>query len=556
MNRFILSLLDLTAPLFRRTGVDYPQLRAILDAKLTMDNRRARTGFNGQEKKASDWGFVWTLVITFVISSFVALMVYFWPAHGPAYAVVSAYGMVIVIMILITDFSQVILDSSDSVIILTRPVTGKTLFASRLVHAAVYLLQLALAVALPSFIATLLKFGLGAALVFLLASLLVALLSVVFTAVLYLLIMRFSSVERMQNIINTLQIVVVVLVTVGYQFVGRLIDFNNFENTESLPVAWWHYLAPPLWVGHLMEAAIDGGFSLATVPFLALLVVIPLLAIRAMSGGLVRGFGREVGNLDRGAEKKTEEVELTPKRSVSERLAGVFTRTPVERGAFELVWKIGARDRKFKLRVYPSLAYFLMIGPLMFLNRRGESFDQIMEATAQTQYMRIVLIYLTALSTVAVNQNLPFSDQFKAAWIYRVAPMTRPGEFLSGVMWSVVVKFLLPVYLIIAVAVTFIWGVESLDDVVFGALVVLVFQEVEILATRNILPFSQEFTKAGGGKFIRVLALGIFVGLVGWVHWALSQTTYVILGLIPLALALVLFLNREIRKLGWEKVET
>ncbi len=554
MNRAILFLLDLFAPLFRKANVDYAQLRAIMDVKLTMDNRRARTGFNGLETKDSQWGFVWTLVITFAVSSFIALLVYFWPSHVPAYAVVTAYGMVIVTMILITDFSQVILDSSDNVIILTRPVTSKTLFISRIVHAAVYLLQLALAVALPSFIATWLKFGPGSAVVFLLASLLIAILSVLFTAVLYLVIMRFSSVERMQNIINTLQIVVAVVAMVSYQFIGRLVDIDDFENAQALPVAWWHYLAPPMWVGHIMQATIVGKFGAATAAFVGLLVVIPVLAVRAMNSGLVKGFGDRVGNLDTVAEKKPEEVGRTPKRSLPELLAGFFTRTSAERGAFELVWKIGSRDRKFKLRVYPSLAYFLMIGPLMFFNRPGETLAQMMDATAEMQYMRIILIYLTALSLVSVNQNLPFSEQFKAAWIYYVAPMARPGEFLSGMMWSVVAKFLLPVYLIIALAVTFIWGLDSLDDVVFGALVVLVFQQIEILASRNVLPFSREFTKSGSGKFVRVLALSIFVGIIGWGHWALSQTSYVILVMVPFALALVLFLNKEIRKLGWDKV--
>ncbi|GHB77596.1 hypothetical protein [Persicitalea jodogahamensis] len=555
MNRLILGLLDLFGPLFRRMGVDYPQLRAILDVKLTMDNRRSRTGFNGQETKNSNWGFVWTLVITFAMSSFIALLVYFWPAHAQAYAVVTAYGMIIVTMILITDFSQVILDGSDGLIILTRPVTSKTLFTSRIVHAAVYLLQLALAVALPSFFATLLKFGLGAGLIFLISSLLVSILSVLFTTVLYLLIMRFSSVERMQNIINGLQIIVVILVTVGYQFIGRLIDFEDFANTKALSVAWWHYLAPPMWVGHVMSATIGGYFGVPTLLFAALLVVVPILAVRSMSGGLVRSFGNQVGNLDAVDTKKKEEVEVGPKRSVPELLSGVFTRTATERAAFELVWKIGSRDRKFKLRVYPSMAYFLIIGPLMFFNRPGETLTQMMEATAQSEYLRILLIYVSALTMVAVNQNLPFSDQFKAAWVYHVVPMPRPGEFLSGMMWSVVAKFILPIYLVVALVVTFVWGVDSLDDVILGALVVLVFQQTEILATRSVLPFSREFTKSGSGKFIRVLALSIFVGIFGWAHWALSQTSYVILVMVPFAFFLVLFLNREIRKLGWDKVE-
>jgi len=303
-----------------------------------------------------------------------------------------------------------------------------------------------------------------------------------------------------------------------------------------------------------MEATITGKFGVAVAAFAALIVLVPGLAVWAMNSGLVKGFGSQVGNLDTVAENKTEQVQLAPKRGLPELLAGFFTRTSTERGAFELVWKIGSRDRKFKLRVYPSLAYFLMIGPLMFFRRPGATMAQMMDATAEMQYIRIILIYLTALSLVTVNQNLSYSDQFKAAWIYHVAPMARPGEFLSGMMWSVVAKFLLPVYLIIALAVGFIWGLESLDDVVFGALVVLIFQQIEILATRNVLPFSREFTKSGSGKFVRGLALTFFVGLVGLAHWALSQTSYVILVLIPFAFGLVLFLSKEIRKLGWDKV--
>ena len=555
MNRFILSLLDLLAPLFRRMGVDYAQLRAILDVKLTMDNRRTRTTLGGQEKKDSKWGFVWTLVVTFVMSSLIALLVYFWPAHLAAYALVAAYGMILVVMVLITDFSQVILDGSDSVIIMTRPVDGKTLFTSRIVHAAVYLLQLALAVFLPTFIASLLKFGLGAAVVFLVSSLFIAVLSVLFTAVLYLLILRFSSVERMQNIINTLQIVVVIFVTAGYQVVARLIDFEQFESAGVLPLAWWHYLVPPMWVGHVMNALVTSTFGLVASSFLLLLLAVPLLAVWSLNGGLVRNFGSRVGQLDTAARKETQETETTPKRSIAEVLATIFTRTVTERGAFEFVWKISARDRKFKLRVYPSMAYFLIIGPLMFFNRPGESLAQMLDATAQTEYLRIILIYLTAMTLVSVNQNLPFSEQFKAAWVYRAVPMARPGEFLSGMMWSVMVKFLLPIYLVIALIVAYLWGPQSLDDVLFGALVVLIAQQIEILATRNTLPFSQEFTKNSSGQFVRVLALSLFVGVIGWTHWALSQTPYVIAVLIPFVLGLVWFLNKEVRKLGWEKVE-
>ena len=41
IRKVVLAVLDLLAPLFRKTGLDYPSRRAILDVKLSLDNRRA-----------------------------------------------------------------------------------------------------------------------------------------------------------------------------------------------------------------------------------------------------------------------------------------------------------------------------------------------------------------------------------------------------------------------------------------------------------------------------------------------------------------------------------
>lgn len=183
MNRAILSLLDLLSPLFQRAGVDYAQLRAIVDVKLTMDNRRSRTTLGGQEKKDNNWGFLATLGITLLMACGVALLVFFLPSPMAAYSVVAAYTIVVITMILITDFSQVILDSSDNAIILTRPVSNKTLFLARLVHAAVYLLQLTLACVLPSVFVTLAKYGILPGFVLLLAGLVTTFIALIVTTI-------------------------------------------------------------------------------------------------------------------------------------------------------------------------------------------------------------------------------------------------------------------------------------------------------------------------------------------------------------------------------------
>ncbi len=558
MNNLILKLLDLLGPLLSRFDVDYAQMRAIVAVKLTIDNRRTRTSFGGKEQKESNWGFQRQLLIILFLSSGLASLIYFFDAPLAVYSAIVSYLLVVIVMILITDFSQVILDSSDGAIVLTRPVSDRTFFTARFVHAAVYLLQLTLAGILPSLIVTASTHGILATTVLLIASLLTAMLGVLFTTVLYLLIVRYASADKMQNIINSIQIGVVFVIMGGYQVVLRMVDLQALAvSAEVIPFAWWHFLIPPLWVGYVMEAVVRMQFSYMALASMVLLLAGPFAAIWAMSSGLVKNFGTQLNSMEVSPAKALSPETTAEKRDLGEYLSRIFTRTPTEQGTFEMVWKMTARDRKFKLRVYPSLAYFAIIGPISVFNGSGSvgSFDQFMAATQERDFTKFLMIYFSALILASVSQNVVFSQQHKASWVYRITPLANPGEVLSGKMWALYAKFMLPVYLFLAMVISFIWGVDGLDDVVFGALVGLIYQQVEMLATRNELPFSREFTQNSGGQFLIMLVMVIFIGIVGWAHWALSQTSYLIAILIPPAVALVWFLNKEVRRLGWEKLK-
>jgi hypothetical protein len=214
--------------LFKNSEVDFIQLLSILDIKLTLDNRRSRTNLKGQEVKDSSNSFFWTLAITFVLSGLMSLFLIFIPVVEVAFGLLSAYTMVAITMVLITDFSSVMLDTSDLTVLFTRPVSSKTLFMSRLIHTLVYLAQLTLAVVLPGFFVTIFKFGFLAALFFILLNLLIVLFSVFMSNIFYLLVMQFSSEEKLRNIINVVQIILMVILMGGYRVV------SNFVNIEFL----------------------------------------------------------------------------------------------------------------------------------------------------------------------------------------------------------------------------------------------------------------------------------------------------------------------------------
>ena len=54
MTNLILTLLDRLQPLFRAAGADYGQLRAIVQVKLMMDNRRSSVSLGRYGKQSAE----------------------------------------------------------------------------------------------------------------------------------------------------------------------------------------------------------------------------------------------------------------------------------------------------------------------------------------------------------------------------------------------------------------------------------------------------------------------------------------------------------------------
>jgi ABC-2 type transport system permease protein len=94
--------------------------------------------------------------------------------------------------------------------------------------------------------------------IFLLEILLMDLIIFLVTAFIYLLVLRFFDGELLRNIINAIQILLTILVTVGYQIAIRMIDFTSLQNMEYT-FSPTHYLNPILWFGAPFEILYNGG---------------------------------------------------------------------------------------------------------------------------------------------------------------------------------------------------------------------------------------------------------------------------------------------------------
>ncbi len=554
MINFYLKILILFRPFFLRLDVNFEQLLAIVEVKLKMDNRRAR--FNQWNKKQSESNstFFLTLGLYFLMASAFSAFIYFSVSIIAIYSLIFAMMMFMLAMTLITDFSAVILDSNDNAVLLPRPIDDRTLLIARITHILMYLLSMMLALAIPFMVVTMFKYGVLAAISFLFISLLSLILIVFLTNIFYLVLMQFTSEERLRNVINTFQIILTFTFMGGYRLVGRLVNFDALMNGVDTKVQWWYFFVPPIWMGNSMNVIIKHEFDAIKFLFLFLTLTVPFMVVFLVNNVFSGIFNQKIAGMD--IAKRQEKIpNKVAKKGLIETLSGIFTGTSMERGAFEFVWKITSRDRKFKLRIYPSLAYLLIYPIFMIGTGRGDgSFVQQIEHLRESTGIGIVVIYLCGTVLLTIRSQISQSEDFKAAWLYELAPIIKPGEILSGSMRAIMVKFLLPITIFLSLVLSIIWGVDLLDDLLFGMLTITNLDLLLSIGLSNELPFSSEIKKNGGGSFIRNMAYVFITGIIGFIHYLMMQVPYVIGVFMVIQLALALFLFKKYREVAWEKV--
>ncbi|MBD2757005.1 hypothetical protein [Spirosoma validum] len=555
MTFTILWLLDRLQSLFQALGADYGQLRAIVQVKLMMDNRRSLVslGRYGKQSAESNSNFTRILVIYTVVGGLISLSMLAIPDKDVLFFPLTlqfAYIMALCAMTLISDFSSVILDSSDNQIILPRPVSSRTLWLARVVHISSYLFAIALSLSVVAVIVIAVRFGALAGLLCLIMSLLSAVLMVFLTNVFYLVLMRFISEEKLREVINYFQIVMAVLFYGGYQLLPRLIDSQE-ALTQALDHQWWHYLIPPMWMAGAVETVVRPVLDSTHLIFLALALIIPFAGLWFMNRFLTADFTQKLSSIDQ--ESRPEMAQVAAVRATQangsgwiDRLSGWFTTNSLERAAFAFTWRVTSRDRKFKLKTYPQLGFGLAYVVAMSFQSRS---------LGSSNFFYLFALYFAGIYVMVAQYQLSVSDNYKASWIYGSAPIREPGDVLAGSLKALIIKLLTPFYLLLSVYILYRYGIDKISDVLLAfsnSLVMLL--SASLLSTRY-MPFSVVQDALKQNNTARSLLVSVVLGVVGFSHYGLTLIPYGVWAAIPFSVATFWVLLRQYKKTGWAQIE-
>lgn len=521
MNRLLLYLIMLPSGLWQRLGADPQQLRAILNVKLILDDRRPLTMGRQQKKKNQRFHTVWSMIISFATGFFYILFLFQVSDEFSALWCYFTTFILFLTFLLITDFSTALIDTRDKLILLSQPVNDRTIFLARTLHIYIYLFRVVLPMSLPGWVAIGLMYGWKAAVWFP-----VPVLALLFTTLflvlgVYLLILRFATASKFREVLSYFQIAFSVIIFGAFYLMPKAADTDVVRNFNINKFNLGP-LTPSYWFASTFSWLAPIGHAKSWIPLIGILTILaPMVLLWVTLRFLAPRFNAILSELDFGPQEaplqgKASQPNQKSKRT--ERLAVLLNRRSEAQAGFVLTWIQTARSRSFKMKVYPLFAYV----PIYFVYlifEQQKPFAQVWTDLPDTS-RHLFLLYMCSIVMLSAFSYLSVSEQYKAAWVYWAMPIQEPGALMAGAFKVIWLKFFLPFFGVISVFVLYVWGAAAISDVCLALVNVTLFGAAVARLMHRRFPFSElDASMKTGGRFFKNMA-GLSVPfLLGAFHY-------------------------------------
>ena len=495
-----------------RLGVDTPQLVTLLGVYLKQDFRRqgSTLRFGKTEAVIGNKAVLFLSGVYIFMGLVIGIADVTMQIDVFGYCVILlSFTMFVTALSVIAESSNVIFNDTEIDVIGHMPVNDRTLFLAKGLSLLAFSLVIGLSFNLfPSVLGIwAVRSGLLFCIIHPITAVLVSVFATSLALVSYGVLMRLAGKERFDSIVTYSQIVLTLIFMFGYQIMPRLLGATGLSISSD--IRWFHLLYPPAWYAGLTMSVL-GHAS----PIVLALAACGLFAVTALAYAAVRkvstGYSASLSKLtydstkERTNQNKRRLEGIHSERSIVTLLKNLLLRKPVERAVFSLVTAYFTRNREIKIRVYPTLSYFIVF-PLMGafsekLNGAMSTFWILMGAAM------VPLVGLTAIEALA------FCEHYPAAHIFRITPVAHLGEIHSGLRKAAAICTVLPCFGIILIL---FW-------VVFHSwitAVLLIIPWLAVTPTILMLPFffkevislAKRYRKGEQSARIQVLALLSFI---------------------------------------------
>ncbi len=504
-----LRILDLFRYIFEKLGVDYTTMRAIVSTKLVLDRRRAPAISQNNSGSQSEKSYLQGYLLHLIFGIFMAAIIYIIKDDMLRMAYFAGAFFFMTTMYLVSDFSFVLLDTKDKNIIMTKPVESKTVSVSKFVHIFIYMCRLNIFLAGPSMVVFILSYGIFAAFIFVMEVIFMDMLIFIMTIFIYFAVLRFFDGELLRNIINMIQILLTVLLSIGYQVAVRMIDFASIKSM-NYNFSFRDYFNPVLWFGAPFEIIFGGGKSSYLYVFSALLIAVPSISFV---------FYLKLSKIMEQLLLKLESGETERHQShLLQELAGkILCRNNVQNQSFHFANAVLRSDRSLKLKIYPALSTGILLPVLMIFNMgiRGEKY--------QATGIEYLYLYFVIVAISSVLRLVNYSSAWKGSYVYVSSGFGLMEEVYRGVLKTVLLRFMVPVEMLGAIIYIALFKEIFLLDIavvfISGIAALPLIGKIYIFEYPFFRPLEESNQNGSIDKMLlTILIAGAFAGLHAFSH--------------------------------------
>ena len=534
-----------------KMGADYEQFITILRLKLTLDDRRVNK-YTKKSEKSQQNTLIKISFFQILMGTFFAIFLILIKTPFTFFYFAHTFLMVMMAMMIISEFSIILFDTSENAIIHPLPIIGNTLSLARNAHVFVYLAMMAFCLSVVTIGIAIYRFGEITGLLFVMSIFLNVLFTLFFTNILYLGIMRLVSGERLKNLLMYFQIVIAIFFMAAYQIGLRMVDKTALQEMV-LQVNWYTYLFPPAFFAGGIESLTTHNFDQSHLIFLTEALLLPPAAIFYTGKYLTPVFNRKLMDLEQGdrvSKIKSEKSQNSLWYRLNE---AIFVFESDERASFKLMWKMTGRERQFKQTLLPTFGYIIIMMVLPNIGKHSNFND------FTTGFKYLFILYVFMIVSFALCTSLLIGNYQTSSWVFKSMPLKSPASFFKGAIKAAFARFFIPFYIVVGTVVCFLWGIKALPDVFIAFLSIYLITLLLYYSQQPGFPFSLEKTAIqGGSNAMKVFGLMALAGIVGFLHYLmLKWFPFANLLLIPVYLCLIYYVNRVMvyKQITWQKVD-
>ena len=393
-------------------------------------------------------------------------------------SLLTTYGAANTMMLLLVDFTGVVLSPDDYGIVGPRPVASRTYFAARLAAVGVYVGAVSLVIASVPAIVFAVRLNPLAGVATVAAVVLCSSSAAVIVINGYMVLLRWVHPARLRRAMSYLQLVAAIsfygvyyLATVSFQetMLARL----DFAQTP------WLWVIPSTWFAAFVAAASGGSASTWIASGVALLV--SAVCVPLAAGRLSLDYARRIGELTSVGE--------APRKARAPRLPGF--RFGEARAVALLVRAQFRFDQRFRmgvLGILPLTLFYLLLG--MNQGALEDPFLRGSRPTGPGVFMAVVFIPMT------LHAALTVSESWRAAWIFFATPASHARIVVAAK--NFVALYFLGGYVVVLTA---IWGYffervwHAAVHALFAGLLAHLLLQLNVIV-KPALPFAAEPRKA------------------------------------------------------------